>query len=32
MSWFYLLLRLKGQGLPSIKLPDLPDEAGQAGA
>jgi hypothetical protein len=32
LSWFFLLLRLKGQGLPSIRLPDLPDDTNTAGA
>lgn len=32
LSWFFLLLRLKGQGLPAFKLPSIPDEADKAGA
>lgn len=31
-SAVFLLLRLKGQGMPAFKLPDIPDPVDQAGA
>lgn len=32
LSWFFLVLRLKGQGLPSITLPRFPEDTDRAGA